>query len=113
MRDFAKGKSVLCTKSIGVVVPSISRRIAFINCEAECMKHQNKGVGIPFRHRFPSNEVSNRTGPETAGSRGSSYRRKGRTNAMFRRAHGSDRPLPFRSKRHLHLSEQYETTHGP
>src|SRR5262249_20513450 len=122
----AKGKSVLKTKSIGVVVPSISSRMARISAESNGGVNSNSAPGAArYRkaesklarshdpRRSPCSAVSNPTLLETIESREFFFLGTDQTNATCRAAHAASRPLPRLLKSHFLRADEYETARAP
>src|SRR5215471_19740955 len=95
---------------MGVVVPSMSSRIPFI--VKERMQVRSTLAQILFLRRCSYTRVSIRTGPGTAGSRGSDDRNKDQTSARFPLGHGSNLPLRLRWRPRANLADERETRRG-
>ena len=108
----AYGNSTSCTNAIGVVVPSMSRRIARTPRVAEADRHTARAgaarevrraeaerLKVPVHAALACSAASSRTCPETGGSRGCGGRRTGRTSDACLAARESDRRPRPRSRR--------------
>src|SRR5215470_4390175 len=118
----AYGKRTLDTKSMGVVVPSISKRIARslwsseVTTESHAVPEDKKAPDTPAgscdQARCPCSEVSSLTGLETNESRGLFGLRKDQTNARSLGVHESNLPPLPRLRSARHVEGECETIRG-